>query len=209
MSRMDPRARRGLPGDAQGRASGLPYSRNRRAMRLVGELGAKVVRAVHEAERRDADGATGAAGPETSSDLSWYDFALEYLAMRWPTVAPNSRDETNEGLAAVTKAMLLDTPGRPEDAALHRALRSWAFVAPGPAERDLPHEAREVLAWVAAASRPAVGTVRRKRKVLVNAVQYGIERGLFADNPVTRSRWRAPNAGTCPLLATFAPGELH
>jgi integrase len=40
----------------------------------------------------------------------------------------------------------------------------------------------------------AVETVRRKRKVLVNAVQYGIERGLFADNPVTRSRWRTPKA---------------
>jgi hypothetical protein len=107
MSRMDARARRGLPGDAQGKAGSLPRSPNRHAMRLVGELGAKVVRAVHETERRDTG---GAAGPGTDSDLSWYDFALEYLAMRWPTVAPNTRDETNEGLTAVTKAMVLHTP---------------------------------------------------------------------------------------------------
>lgn len=135
-------------------------------------------------------------------------------------MAPKTRDEINEGLTAVTKALLLDLPDRPEGTALHRALRNWAFVVPGPAEQDLPDEVREVLAWVAAASRPladlddpvvtrsvldslrfrldgstaAVETLRRKRKVLVNAVQYGIERGLFAENPVTRSRWRPPKA---------------
>jgi hypothetical protein len=51
-------------------------------MRLVGELGAKVVRAVHEAEQRGTDGtpSTGAA-----ADLSWYYFALEYLAMGGPS----------------------------------------------------------------------------------------------------------------------------
>lgn len=152
MGRMDARARRDLPGDARGKMSSLPRSPNRQAIRLVGELGAKVVRAVHEAERRDA---YGTVGPGVAGGPSWYDFALEYLAMRWPTAAADTRDETNEGLAAITKAMLLEPPGRPEDVILHRAPRTWAFVVPGPAERDLPDEVRDVLAWVAAASRPA------------------------------------------------------
>jgi integrase len=181
-------------------------------MRWVGELGVRVVQAVREAEHRDSAQAGMGGG------LSWYAFALEYLAMRWPVVAPKTRDEINEGLTAVTKALLVDVPGRPEEAVLHRVLRGWAFVVPGPEGRDVPTEVREVLAWVAGASRPvsdledpvvtrsvldalrfrldgepaAAETLRRKRKVLVNAVQYGIERGLFTDNPVTRARWRPP-----------------
>lgn len=215
VNRMNPRARSNLPSDAKGKTDGLPRSPTCHAMWLVGELGAKVVRAVHEAEQHNTDGAPHAG---EADDLSWYDFALEYLAMRWPTVAPKARDEINEGLTAVTKSLLLDVPDRPEDATLHRALRNWAFVVPGPVEQDLPDETRAALAWVAAASRPladlddpavtrsvldvlrfrldgstaAVETLRRKRKVLVNAVQYGIERGLFTENPVTRSRWCPP-----------------
>jgi hypothetical protein len=67
MNRMNPRARSNLPSDANGKSDSLPHSPTRHAMRLVRELGAKVVRAVHEAEQRGADGTpnSGVDAPAT------------------------------------------------------------------------------------------------------------------------------------------------
>ncbi|MER5224572.1 hypothetical protein [Streptomyces flaveus] len=48
----------------------------------------------------------------------------------------------------MTLAMLRNVPGRPEEDVLRRALRRWAFVVPGPEERELPVEDRLVLLGV-------------------------------------------------------------
>lgn len=118
----------------------------------------------------------------------------------------------------MTRAMLWDMAGRPSEEVLHRALRSWAFVVPGPEAREIPAQARLILAWVAKASRPLVDlydpavarsvlealrlkedggpaapeTVRRKRRILVNALYYAIEQGELGSNPLSRVRWRVP-----------------
>jgi integrase len=114
--------------------------------------------------------------------------------------------------------MLWEIPGRPSEAVLHRALRSWAFVVPGPEAREIPAQDRLVLAWVAKASRPLIDlhdpvvaravlealsvkrdgkpaapyTFGRKRRILVNALFYAIEQGELGSNPMDRVRWRVP-----------------
>jgi hypothetical protein len=136
--------------------------------------------------------------------------------MKWPHAAPNYRDEINEALTAVSKALMPKRPGRPADMALQRALRDWAFLLPGPDEREIPPEARAVLDWVARNSPPlgdlanpavmrgvlnalklklngeaAAGeTAKRKRKVFVNALNYATELGEFDENPVNAVSWK-------------------
>lgn len=138
--------------------------------------------------------------------------------MKWPHAAPNTRNGINESLTAVTLALLDDRPGRPSDDELRKALRNWAFVLPGPEGRDLPTEVANTLHWVAKASRPlsdlgdpAIGravldslklkldgtaaaaeTVRRKRRMLVNALHYAVDLGEFKENPITDIRWKKP-----------------
>lgn len=114
--------------------------------------------------------------------------------------------------------MCWELPGRPNEQLLRRALRHWAFVVPRPGHPSPPAEDRLSLQWVAKASRPlidlhdpilardvleslrrkldggeaAVETMRRKRKVLVHALHYAMERGELGSNPLNRVRWRLP-----------------
>uniref|UniRef100_A0AAU3I5R5 Tyrosine-type recombinase/integrase n=1 Tax=Streptomyces sp. NBC_01393 TaxID=2903851 RepID=A0AAU3I5R5_9ACTN len=150
--------------------------------------------------------------------MSWYAFALRYLAMKWPHAAPNTRSGINESLTVVTMALLDDRPGQPPEELIRKTLRNWAFVLPGPDERELPDDVANTLSWVSKASRPladlgdaalaravldslrlklggtaaSAETVRRKRRTLVNALHYAVDLGEFKENPVTRIRWKKP-----------------
>lgn len=121
-------------------------------------------------------------------------------------------------LTVLTMTLLDERLGRLSEELIRNALRNWAFVLPGPNERELPSEIANALHWVAKASRPlsdlgdaAIGravldslklkldgtaaaaeTVRRKRRMLVNALHYAVELGEFKENPVARIRWKNP-----------------
>jgi integrase len=180
---------------------------------LAEELGAALVRAV----RQVADDAPSTAGTGHGSvTISWYAFALDYLAMRWPQIAAKTRNETNAALCAITQAMLRDVRGRPNDELLRRALRDWAFVLPRPELHTAPPDVRLALRWVEKASRPltdlmdaavmravlqvlqlkqdgtlaAAETQRHKRMTLVNAVRYAIEQGMLRSDPIANINWR-------------------
>ncbi|WP_328829035.1 site-specific integrase [Streptomyces sp. NBC_00252] len=182
---------------------------------LAGEFGAELVRAIRVGLAEVSSSGHGSRGP---SQLSWYDFAAEYARAHWPGRAAKTRDEVSDALTAVTVAMLWDLPGRPSGQLVRRALRHWAFVVPGPGRGEMPAQDRLVLQWVAKASRPlvdlndpvlardvleslrrkldggeaAVETMRRKRKVLVHALHYAVERGELGSHPLKRIRWRVP-----------------
>jgi integrase len=181
-------------------------------------LGDSTSRSVENGRPRCPGKNRRSAGRVTCEVKRQAEFALAYLKMKWPHAAPNTRDEINEGLTAATKQLLLDIPGRPDDEQLHRALRDWAFVLPGPEDREVPDDLASVLRWVQQASRalidlkepvvmrelldsfkllmdgsPAMGeTARRKRKTLVNAMQYAVDRGDFEENPVSGVKWEKP-----------------
>ncbi|MFJ4869512.1 tyrosine-type recombinase/integrase [Streptomyces sp. NPDC088757] len=172
-----------------------------------------MVRAVREAAADDFGRAKRGHG---SASVSWYAFALEYLEARWGQVAAKTRNETNDALCSITRAMLRKTRGRPNDELLRRALRNWAFVVPRPDVRTAPAEVRLALDWVARVSRPlddlldpavmrsvlqalrlkqdgtiaAAETQRRKRMTLVNAVRYAIEQGQLRADPLANVSWR-------------------
>ncbi|MFF4361662.1 hypothetical protein [Streptomyces sp. NPDC001604] len=182
---------------------------------LAGAFGAELVRAIRAGLAQGASPVNGSRGP---SNLSWYAFASLYAQAHWSGRAAKTRDEVSEALTAVTVAMLGDLPGRPTDQPLRRALRHWAFVVPGPGQGEMPAQDRLVLQWVAKASRPlvdlhdpvlardvlesfrrkldggeaAVGTMRRKRKVLVHALRYAVERRELGSHPLAKIQWGVP-----------------
>lgn len=198
------------------------FSETFRTKGLADSRRAKLLAAAKDGEPFDTE--TGLpdslAEAKETAVLTWFDFAVKYLAMKWPDAAPNSRDSINETLTAVTVLMLGERAGRPDAAVLRRALRDWAFVvraSDGP-EVERPVEVAIALAWVERASRPlrdladkavmravldglklrldgkraAAETVRRKRNVLVNAIGYALELGELEDDPIKALKWRKP-----------------
>ncbi|AWZ03537.1 MULTISPECIES: site-specific integrase [unclassified Streptomyces] len=200
------------------RVGDRPISRSRRTKGLADKLRAQLLMAQEAGEQFDTDTGLPSSMEEKAPARTWYDFALDYLRMKWPHCSPNYRDEINEALTGVTKALMPKKPGRPSDVAMQRALRDWAFILPGPDERDVPPEILVVLEWISKnsppledLSKPAVTrgvldaltlkldgeaaageTIKRKRKVFVNALNYAAELGEFAENPIKSVSWQKP-----------------
>ncbi|MEU8523544.1 site-specific integrase [Streptomyces sp. NPDC048577] len=202
--------------------AGREVSRSRRTKGLADKLHARLLMAVEKGEQFDTDTGLPPSMVEQEPGITWWAFALKYVAMKWPHAAPNYRDEINEALTCATKALMPKRPGAPSSEALQRALRDWAFVRPGPDEREIPEVARSVIVWVAENSPPlsdlskpdvmrdvlnalrlkldgeaaASETFKRKRKVLVNAMNYAREIGEFKENPVHAVSVEKPNRVT-------------
>ncbi|MGW5434840.1 hypothetical protein ACWET9_48470 [Streptomyces sp. NPDC004059] len=134
--------------------AGNVFSESFRTKALAEHYRAKLMRAMREGEEFDTESGLPASMDKKKAELSWYDFALRYLAMKWPHAAPNTRDGINESLTSVTVELLMERPGRPSDEAIRKALRNWAFVLPGPDDREVPEDVQNVLHWVSKASRP-------------------------------------------------------
>jgi integrase len=204
--------------DVRWTVAGNVFSEQFRTKGLADHYRSKLLRAAHAGEEFDTETGLPDSMVEKATSMTWYAFALKYLAMKWPHAAPNTRNGINEALTAVTMALLDERPGQPSEELIRRALRNWAFVLPGPDERELPTEIANTLHWVAKASRPlsdlgdaAIGravldslklkldgtaaaaeTVRRKRRTLVNALHYAVDLGEFKENPITGIRWKKP-----------------
>ncbi|MGW6750659.1 tyrosine-type recombinase/integrase [Streptomyces sp. NPDC055006] len=200
------------------KVAGSPFSETRKTKALADNFRSKLMRAAREGEEFDTESGLPDSMIEKKATLSWYDFALKYLAMKWPHAAPNTRDGINESLTSVTVSLLDDRPGRPADDVLRKALRTWAYVLPGPTERELPADVANTLHWIAKASRPladlsdpvvgravldalkvkldgkaaAAETVRRKRRTLMNSLNYAVDLGEFSENPLASVRWQKP-----------------
>ncbi|WP_186763390.1 hypothetical protein [Lentzea tibetensis] len=122
--------------------------------------------------------------------------------MKWPGAAGNSRKGVAETLTTVMPAMLSSSRGKPADKAIRRALQGWAFNLNRRDKVEQPDEIKAALKWLAdntksastladadvaraAMSRLAVkldgepaapATVKRKRSVWFNAMEYAVER---------------------------------
>jgi integrase len=149
---------------------------------------------------------------------SWYEHACAYVDMKWPRAAGKSRQGIADSLATVTPALLSSTKSRPNPVALRAALYGWSFNARRRASEPPAEDLRRAERWVAANTRPvgdladlavlrpaldalalrmdgkpaAASTVRRKRAIFYNAVEYAVELGHLSGNPVASIKWRAP-----------------
>jgi integrase len=148
---------------------------------------------------------------------SWYDFACQYVDMKWPAISPKHRKGIAEVLATATIAQLTEDVDAVEAKALRSALLNWGFnQRRGSAEQ--PDDVTEMLDWVARHSRPVADFARPeviravldagatkvdgtrasgrtaswKRSVVSTALMHAVERGLLETNPVKAIAWTAP-----------------
>jgi len=152
-------------------------------------------------------------------EQSWFDFACRYVDLKWPTAAGNTRRGIAETLTSATPALFASERNRPSDETIRGALHGWAFNAMKRAvgEPDDEDQAAAVR-WlrrntvpVSALAEPATlratldllarkldgaaaagSTVRRKRAVLHNALEYALEVGVLVSNPMSSLKWKAP-----------------
>jgi integrase len=149
--------------------------------------------------------------------VPWFDFACQYVDMKWKDAAAKSRASNADALATVTPALLETGRGRPDAAVIRRALTGWAFNT-GRRTEPQPAEVAAALRWLERHSldvsvlaeparvravldelstkldgnRAAAKTVTRKRAVLYNALEYAVERGFLLRNPLDGIKWKMP-----------------
>jgi integrase len=149
--------------------------------------------------------------------MSWFDFAVKYIDMKWPRAAAKSRAGNADALATVTPVMFTTDKGKPDDRTVRRALSGWAFNKKR-REESKPLEIERALKWIAAHTLPvskledaavlrqaldalslkldgkqaAAKTFTRKRAVLFNALEYAVELKALASNQLPQVKWTAP-----------------
>jgi integrase len=154
------------------------------------------------------------------NDMSWFEFACAYVDMKWDESAGNSRKGVAEMLTNATTAMLATSRGKPDDKAIRHALNGWAFNKKRRGSVDCPEEVKATLKWLSANTSPvsslqeaakiravlgqlskklddtraAPATIRRKRAVLFNAMEYAVELKLLSKNPIPALKWKVPKA---------------
>lgn len=163
-----------------------------------------------ESEVRVAEEA--AAQEATPEAARWFTFCREYSNARWRTSAAKTRESLADSLAAVSLAMVDRGEGTPTDEELRLAMR-WAVVPAHTdqeplAERQAAYEwlqtrdraltdlndpkvFREVLYRLAYRldGKPSAGdTARRRRRALNTALEYAVEAGYLAENPLQRTK---------------------
>lgn len=149
-------------------------------------------------------------------ETKWWDWALEYVDLKWPTLAPTSRRSLAEALTGVTMALLAGQPTNLSPKQLRSAMLRWAFVAPVRAAGPPPAELAAAVSWLSGNTRPlsdldratvarevlvalsrkldgkaaSATTAGRKRMVFHNCLALAVERELLTNNPLDRVRWR-------------------
>jgi integrase len=182
----------------------------------------KLMAAVREGQAFDLrSGEPASIKQEHSSDVTWYEFACDYIDMKWPHTSPKHRKGTAEVLASVTVALLekqiADSPHTARE--VRSALLNWGFNARRGSEQQ-PDDVTKLLSWVARNSpvlavlrerrtirpllaqlstrldgnRAAPRTAAWRRSILSTALNYAVEISLIEENPVPLIRWSVPKA---------------
>lgn len=155
-----------------------------------------------------------------TSDVTWLEHAVDFLAMKWADAAPKYRKSLAESLTFITASLLADESPRPSKTDVRRALYGWVFTHPGSVDEP-PIELCKTVAWLRSHSRPisdltepeviraaldllslnldgrraADATVARRRSAFHNCLEYAVERGRLAINPMDSvKRKRLPPA---------------
>jgi integrase len=152
------------------------------------------------------------------SSMSWYDFCVAYVDMKWKHSAAKRRATIAWALVTVMPPMLATAKGAPEPKKMRRALRQWGFNTAHRAEA--PADAESILKWLSRNTRPvsalaepdvmrsvldtagtllngkpaAAWTAQGNRAIVANALEYAVERKLLGANPIKTVKWKPPIA---------------
>ncbi len=158
---------------------------------------------------------TGSGLPDTMAEaqqaVTWLEFVVKYVDMKWPGAAAKSRDSMVDALATVTPVLIHSNGERPDVNLMRRALRDHV-LPPSVRPVDVPADLATALRSLRRTSVPlpdlaepvtvraaldalalkldgtpaAATTYRRKRSVFYNVLQYAVELELLEYNPVDK-----------------------
>jgi integrase len=174
--------------------------------------------AVNKGEAFDVESGLPVSLVPDTRNTTWWEWALQYVDLKWPDLAPKSRLSVAEAMTTATMALLTTKRNRPEPAELRRAMLQWAFIAPRRAAGGPPDDLARAVRWLSDNSvkltavenpvlartvldalarkldgtRAAATTVARKRAVFFNALELAAERQLIDANPLPKVRWKLP-----------------
>ena len=195
---------------------GRPRSRVRRTKALADAFLADLRAAARRGELFDTE--TGL--PESMqliAGLSWLEFAQRYLDTKWPHAAAKTRDAMTDALATVSVVLTIEAADAGEPVVLRQALRNH-LLPPNARSTEATGDIAEAIDWLTSNSLPlrelmkaahlrraldaialtldgspaAATTIRRKRAVLNNALQYAVEIEELSANNLGKVGWRAP-----------------
>ena len=135
------------------------------------------------------------------SSMSWYDFCVAYVDMKWKHAAAKRRATIAWTLVTVMPPMLATTKGAPEPVKMRRALRQWAFNTAHRAEA--PEDAEAILKWLSRNTRPVsvLAEPEAMRGVLDAA-------GTLLDGRPAAA-WTGPHRETAPSSPTRSNTPLR
>jgi hypothetical protein len=143
------------------------------------------------------------AWERTKAETTWYEFACQYVDMKWKLAAAKYRKDIARALTTATPALLDAGRGRPDDPAIRRALLRYGFNTKQRA--DPPGDVAEALAWIARHSLP-VSALAAAAIALTWPVVQRRARQRAADHHVPASVDQGAADGTHRLRASLAPG---
>lgn len=189
---------------------------------LADSFRSELVSAARKGEAFDIDNGRPVSMGRPTREMGWYDFACAYMDMKWAPAAATYRRSISEALTAITPALFDTAQGVPEGVLLRRALHMWAFNSLHRSDPSCPADVRDALRWVQIHALPvarlaepnllrrvldviarrtdgtpvAASVVSKRRRVLFNAIEYAVELGLLAANPLPGFRWKTPRVAT-------------
>lgn len=199
--------------------AGKRWKQGHRTAAAAENFRSELVTAVRKGEAFDvATGRPVAMARRETNDTTWYDFACQYVDMKWGPAAAAYRKSIAEALTTVTLVLIATDRGKPADDVLRMAVGTWGFNTRLRHSPRRPAEVAVALTWLAENTQPVANlaeaavirttldaltlnldgsraagtTVARKRAVLSNALSYAVELNLLAVNPVGSIAWRSP-----------------
>ncbi|MFG2285288.1 tyrosine-type recombinase/integrase [Streptomyces sp. NPDC048595] len=191
--------------------------------------------AANNGEPFDQDTGRPASHAVTAAEVTWYDFALRYVDMKWSRISANNRISTAKALTKATLLLLRVEPTQYDPVEVRKALREYAF---NKNRRDeAPSELRAILAWIRRNSLPmsawedtkhvdavlhaldtrldgtpaAASSTKRYRRVLNVVLRYAIRQNVLTDNPLPKGRDEnaAPKtSGAVDKRSLLNPGQV-
>lgn len=167
-------------------------------------------------------------------DARWFDLACDYVDMRWPEAAANTRQTIAEALIRVSPAFFTGGRGKPADAEIRSMLRAWAFNSDQRA-KGMPDEYRDAIEWCTRNSLPisvvmdeakqrelqqaalvsrsgkkyAATVARRNRAVLSHFLSYAVDEKALEVNPLRDVKWESMPKGSRSIDPRTVPNPVQ
>jgi len=186
--------------------AGRPRKEPFRTAALADSFRSELLAAARKGEAFDVDSGRPVSMGRPDQSMSWYDFACEYVDLKWPRVAATTRRTHAEALTPVTVQMWTDARGMPDEKVLRAALHGWAFNTLRRSSSELPPEVADALRWAKRHSRPvsALADPDVLRRVLIGLTTR-LDGQPYAPSVASRRRkismlrWSTRSSGSCSI----------